>query len=70
MPEKEPNGIIAEAFRKRLSEVAGFQHVPEPLPMRNSVGAIVYYLFFASPNKTAAKIASSIFSKYRGDRRQ
>jgi len=70
IPEKEPNEIIAEAFRKRLSDVAGFQYVPEPLPMRNSVGAIIYYLFFASPNKTASKIASDIFSKYHGDRSQ
>jgi len=64
-PEKEPNEIIAEAFRKRLSEVAAFRHVPEPIPMRNSNGAILYYLFFASQNETAAKIAREIFSKYR-----
>jgi len=25
----------------------------------------VYYLFFASPNKTANKIVTDIFSKYR-----
>jgi hypothetical protein len=50
IPEKEPNEIIAEAFRKRLLEVAGFQHVPEPIPMRNSNGAILYYLFFPKRN--------------------
>jgi three-Cys-motif partner protein len=64
-PEKEPNEIIAEAFRKRLSDVAAFRHVPDPIPMRNSIGAILYYLFFASQNETAAKIAREIFSKYR-----
>jgi three-Cys-motif partner protein len=64
-PEKEPNETIAEAFRKRLSEVGGFRHVPDPIPMRNSIGAIVYYLFFASPNETAARIAREIFDKYR-----
>src|SRR5260370_2522288 len=64
-PEKEPNEIIAEAFRKRLSEVAVFRHVPEPIPMRNSNGAILYYLFLASQNETAARIAREIFSKYR-----
>lgn len=65
LPLKEPNDIIAEAFRKRLSEVAAFRHVPEPIPMRNSTGAILYYLFFASQNETAARIAGQIFSKYR-----
>jgi len=65
MVEKEPNEIIAEAFRRRLRETAGFKCVPEPLPMQNSKGAILYYLFFASQNTTAEKIAREIFSKYR-----
>jgi len=65
MVEKEPNEIIAEAFRRRLKETAGFKCVPEPLPMQNSKGAILYYLFFASQNTTAEKIAREIFSKYR-----
>jgi three-Cys-motif partner protein len=67
-PEKEPNEVIAEAFRQRLKDVAGFNQVPEPLPMKNSKGAIVYYLFFASQNETAAKIARQIFAKYREQR--
>ena len=53
---KEDISRVTEAFRHRLLKVAGFKHVPEPLPMRNSKGAIVYYLFFASWNKTANKI--------------
>jgi three-Cys-motif partner protein len=57
IPEKEPNEIIAAAFRRRLEEVAGFGCVPEPLAMENSKGAIVYYLFFASQKDTAEKIA-------------
>ncbi len=65
MPEKEPNEVIAEAFRRRLEEVGGFERVPEPLPMENSRGAVIYYLFFASQNKTAEKIAREIFAKYR-----
>ncbi len=65
MVEKEPNEVIAEAFRQRLMEAAGFKCAPEPLPMQNSKGAIVYYLFFASQNSTAEKIAREIFSKYR-----
>lgn len=63
--EKVSNDQIAEAFRKRLHDVAGFEYVPEPIPMRNSTGAIIYYLFFASPNKTGAKIVKDIFDKYR-----
>jgi len=63
--EKAGNEIIAEAFRQRLIQVAGFACVPEPMPMRNAKGAVVYYLFFASPNKTGAKIVTAIFNKYR-----
>ncbi len=63
--QKRPNQVVAEAFRKRLEEVAGFKYVPEPVAMRNSTGAVVYYLYFASPNKTGAKIVDAIFSKYR-----
>ena len=65
LPEKEPNEVIAEAFQRRLKEVARFEHVPEPLAMENSKGAILYYLFFASQNSTAEKIAREIFAKYR-----
>jgi len=64
-PEKEPNEIVSEAFRERLQDVAGFNRVPEPLPMRNSKGAIVYYLFFASQPNVAENIVLDIFKKYR-----
>jgi three-Cys-motif partner protein len=63
--EKEPNEVVAEAFRQRLQKVAGFERVPTPLPMRNSTGAIVYYLFFASQKDTAERIVLDIFNKYR-----
>ena len=63
--KKTDNTTVAEAFRKRLKDVAGFKYVPAPIPMRNDQGAIVYYLFFASPNETGARIVSSIFKKYR-----
>lgn len=62
---KQPNETIATAFRSRLRDVAGFRCVPEPVPMKNTRGAIVYYLYFASPNPTANKIVSHIFDKYR-----
>lgn len=63
--EKTDNKHIAEAFRKRLIDVAGFKYVPEPVPMRNSRGSVIYYLYFASPSKTGLKIVDQIFSKYR-----
>jgi three-Cys-motif partner protein len=63
--EKTENEAVAEAFRKRLQEVAGFKYVPQPMPMRNENGSVVYYLYFASPNKTGAEIVEDIFSAYR-----
>lgn len=62
---KQDNEKIVAAFRKRLKEIAGFSFVPEPLPMRNSTNAVVYYLFFASQKPVAEKIISDIFKKYR-----
>ena len=63
--EKATNEDIAEAFRRRLKKAAGFAYVPQPVPMRNSKGAVVYYLYFASPNRTGARIVGDIFDKYR-----
>lgn len=65
LEEKTTNKTLAEAFRKRLKKVAGFSYVPEPIPMRNSKGAIIYYLFFASHKPAASKIVTDIFNKYR-----
>jgi three-Cys-motif partner protein len=68
-PEKQSNEVITEAFRARLKKVAGFARVPKPLPMRNTRGAVVYYLYFASQKDTAEHIVLDIFKKYekRGD---
>jgi three-Cys-motif partner protein len=65
MKSDNANEEVAEAFRERLQKVAGFKFVPTPMPMRNSSGAVVYYLIFASPNETGAKIVGDIFKKYR-----
>jgi three-Cys-motif partner protein len=62
---KEKNKTIAVAFQKRLEEVAKFKYVPEPIPMRNSHGADIYYLFFASQNQKGEEIVKYIFDKYR-----
>jgi three-Cys-motif partner protein len=63
--QKVDNETVSKAFRERLNKVAGFKYVPAPMPMRNDQGALVYYLYFASPNKTGASIVSDIFKKYR-----
>ena len=63
--EKADSYIIVEAFRERLRNVAGFTEVPEPMPMRNTMGGIVYYLFFASQKPVAKNIVQHIFRKYR-----
>lgn len=64
--EKASNQRIAQAFKDRLRKVAGFRYVPDPIPMCNSSGAVVYYLFFASPNSTGHDIVEQIFKKHAG----
>jgi three-Cys-motif partner protein len=59
------NEDIANAFKKRLKEVAGFAYVSQPLPMRNSNNAVVYYLFHASQKPVAVNIMKYIFDNYR-----
>jgi len=61
---KQSNEAIVEAFRDRLRKIAGFAYVPQPLPMRNSMNAVVYYLFFASQKPVAEKIIKELFNKY------
>jgi three-Cys-motif partner protein len=63
--QKNANETVAEAFRERLRKVAGFSNVPPPIPMRNTTGATVYYLYFASQKPVAQTIVNHIFDKYR-----
>ena len=63
--EKLSNDEIAEAFRERLEKIAGFAYVPKPIPMRNLNGAVIYYLYFATPKAVAADIVDDVFAKYR-----
>lgn len=62
--DKTENRDLVNAYCKRLNEVAGFGFVANPLAMRNSRKAIVYYLIFAGPNKTGWKIVQDIYRKY------
>jgi len=64
-PEKEDNETIAQWFRDRLKDKAGFKYVPEPIPMKNTKGATLYYLFFASQKPVAGEIVVDIFKKYQ-----
>jgi three-Cys-motif partner protein len=64
-PVKADNETIASAFKNRLMKKAGFLHVPDPIPMRNSKDATLYYLFFASQKPVADEIVTEIFTKYR-----
>ncbi len=59
------NEAVAKAFQKRLQEKAGFNHALKPMPMRNTKGAVIYYLYFASQQSVAEKIVMDIFAKYR-----
>lgn len=63
--EKASNEVIADAFRRRLKEVAGFGNVPKPIAMRNTQNTVVYYLYFASHKPVAEGIVRDIFAKYR-----
>jgi len=56
---------IVNGFTNRLKTVAGFEFVVEPVPMRNSNNAVVYYLMFASNNSTGHKIAKQVMKGYR-----
>ncbi|MDI6854815.1 MAG: three-Cys-motif partner protein TcmP [Deltaproteobacteria bacterium] len=67
--EKLENPAMAEAYRRRLQDVAGFNYVSEPLPMRNSKNAPLYYLILASQKPAASAIITDIFHKYRQRRR-
>lgn len=63
--EKTTNLAVVKAFQKRLRDLAGFSYVPEPMAMRNSSNAVVYYLFFASSKAVAKDIVVDIFQKYK-----
>jgi three-Cys-motif partner protein len=65
LEEKTSNDALASAFRERLASVAGFSYVPSPMAMKNTKGATVYYLYFASQKPVAAKIVKGIFKKHR-----
>lgn len=62
---EDANEKVAQAYRHRLVDVAGFKYAPAPLALKNRLGRTIYYLFFTSPNPTGNKIVEDIFSKHR-----
>ena len=64
MKGKTDNETLAEAFRKRLINDAGFKIVPKPIALKNTTGATLYYLYFASQANVAGKIVGDIFKSH------
>ncbi|MQA66012.1 MAG: three-Cys-motif partner protein TcmP [Alphaproteobacteria bacterium] len=54
-------------YRKRLKKLFGF--APSPRLICNTKGSHLYYLFFAGPNETGAKIAAYILNQGQALRR-
>jgi three-Cys-motif partner protein len=63
--QKTTNEDVVNAYLGRLRTAAGFHHVPDPLPMKNTRGAVVYYLIFAAHQPVAGDIVREIFDQYR-----
>jgi len=57
------NTVLSLAFAKKLKE-AGFNYVPSPLPIKNTKGGLLYYVFFGSNKPVANKIVEYIFKKF------
>lgn len=62
------NDDIVNFYRQRLLEQGGYEFVTEPLPMKNSQNATLYYILLASNNATAVRIMDEILDKYRKPR--
>jgi three-Cys-motif partner protein len=56
---------VVRSYQKRLATAGGFEFVPDPVPMLNSKGSPIYWLFFASNHPVASRIATDIFNSYR-----
>lgn len=62
--EKVTPEEFVDSFRKRLEDVAGFECVSKPCPMKNEKQGTIYYLLFGSKKPVAKKIMDYIFEKY------
>ena len=59
------NNVLVKSFKKRLKKLAGYKYIPDPVPMKNGSNNTIYFLYFATNNKTAYKIVSHLFNKYK-----
>ncbi len=61
---RSPQDDIIAAFRQRLRDVAGFEIVGKPIPMRNTKGRTIYHLLFASHNAKASDVMRSLDHRF------
>ncbi len=57
------NREFVQWYRAKMKQL--FKFVPEPSLMCNTIGAELYYLFFAAHQPVAKKIVGQVFNKYR-----
>jgi three-Cys-motif partner protein len=62
--QKISDAQVVKAFSERIKKVAGFKHVSDPLPLRNSVNRVLFYLVLASQKAVATEIIKYIFEKF------
>lgn len=62
------NDDIVRIYRQRLLDQGGFEYVTDPLPMKNTQNATLYYILLASNNQNAVRIMDEILDKYRKPR--
>ena len=58
---QEAGDVLVRWYRKRLQEVFGY--VSSAREIRNSRGRPLYYLIFAGPNQTGARIANDVLKQ-------
>lgn len=59
------NEEIVKVYCEKLREIATFEYIPEPLPMKNTKGTTVYYIIFAAHKPVSKRIVRHIFNRHR-----
>lgn len=70
MQFKVTNERLVEAFRTRLVNHGKFLGASRPIPMRNSVGATIYYLIFASSSDKGVQAGKSVAKHFIGPKQK
>ena len=58
LPEKVGPNDLVNVYCERLKEKAGFDFVPQPVKLTNTINAPMFYFCFASHNDVANKVAT------------